>query len=107
MTRDASEIGKPEFRGAKLIKKTTDAAVDNEGNYTSFNIYNTPELNNIDTSVFGESVKDLGKISGMRVKYDFKTNSYNIELVNSKNKSKKLNNVDPQTYQNIIYDMTN
>lgn len=102
MMRDASEMNKPVFKGARMIKKTTDKAVDNEGNYTSFNINNTPELRNVDLSPFGINERGL---NGIRVKFDYKSNTYGLELIDKTNKSRKITNVSPEEYQNMMYDM--
>jgi len=102
MMRDASELSKPVFKGAKVIKKTTDKAVDNEGNYTSFNQKTLPELSNADLSPLGLPGRGM---NGMRVKYDVKSNTYSLEIIDKNNKSHKMTNIDSATYQNIMYDM--
>lgn len=101
MARDASEMSSPLFRAAKVIKKTTDKAVDNEGGFISFNKVNTPELQNADLSIFGKNEKGL---NGMRVKFNQNENSYTIELVDKQNKLSKIK-VTPEKYQDIMYDM--
>ena len=94
MTRDASEMSKPLFKAAKVIKSTTDKAVDNEGNFTSFNTHNLPELRN-----------NSHGLTGLRVKFNANNQTYTIEGYKGTTLIEKTKPYSSEEYQNVMYNL--
>ncbi len=92
LTRDATEMNKPEFKAAKVINTTHKKAVENQGNFVSFNDKSLPEL------------KRAG-LSGMRVKYDNANNTYTVEAFQNNKLLEKSAPMSPEQYQNAIYNI--
>ena len=102
MPRDATDMNRPLFKAAKVIKLTSDKAVDNEGSFSSFNSNNLPELKNADLSIFGINTRGL---SGLRTKYDSTNKTYTLELIKDGKTLGKLKPMSSEEYQNVMYDM--